>query len=84
MERCLKESEFKSILFALCYFHVVGAERRQFGPIGWNRRDPFINGDLTVTVDVLCNYLEVNSKVPGGDLHYLFGEIMYGGHITDH
>lgn len=25
----------------------------------------------------------VNMKVPWEDLRYLFGEIMYGGHITD-
>ncbi|CAF3056070.1 unnamed protein product [Rotaria socialis] len=83
MERCSKENEFKSILFALCYFHAVVAERRKFGPIGWNRRYPFNNGDLTISVDVLYNYLEANSKVPWEDLRYLFGEIMYGGHITD-
>lgn len=29
------------------------------------------------------NYLENNTKVPWEDLRYLFGEIMYGGHITD-
>jgi hypothetical protein len=47
------------------------------------RRYPFNNGDLTISVDVLFNYLEANSKVPWEDLRYLFGEIMYGGHITD-
>lgn len=40
-------------------------------------------GDLTISVNVLYNYLEANSKVPWEDLRYLFGEIMYGGHITD-
>ena len=34
-------------------------------------------------MNVLYNYLEANSKVPWEDLRYLFGEIMYGGHITD-
>ncbi|MCI4384136.1 hypothetical protein PGIGA_G00035330, partial [Pangasianodon gigas] len=83
LEMCARENEFKGILFALCYFHAVVAERRKFGPQGWNRSYPFNTGDLTISVNVLYNYLEANSKVPYDDLRYLFGEIMYGGHITD-
>ncbi|XP_057654279.1 dynein beta chain, ciliary-like [Diorhabda carinulata] len=83
LEMCTKEAEFKAILFSLCYFHAVVAERRKFGPQGWNRNYPFNVGDLTISVSVLYNYLENNSKVPWEDLRYLFGEIMYGGHITD-
>lgn len=83
LEMCSKESEFKSILFALCFFHAVVAERRKFGPQGWNRIYPFNFGDLTISIYVLHNYLENNSRVPWEDLRYLFGEIMYGGHITD-
>ncbi|XP_053153093.1 dynein axonemal heavy chain 9 isoform X3 [Hemicordylus capensis] len=83
LEMCTRESEFKSILFSLCYFHAVVAERRKFGPQGWNRSYPFNVGDLTISVNVLYNYLESSSKVPYDDLRYLFGEIMYGGHITD-
>jgi len=83
LEMCARENEFKSILFSLCYFHAVVAERRKFGPQGWNRGYPFNTGDLTISVFVLYNYLEANSKVPWEDLRYLFGEIMYGGHITD-
>ncbi|XP_058902457.1 dynein axonemal heavy chain 17 isoform X5 [Kogia breviceps] len=83
LEMCTKEVEFKCILFALCYFHAVVAERRKFGAQGWNRSYPFNNGDLTISINVLYNYLEANPKVPWDDLRYLFGEIMYGGHITD-
>ncbi|XP_068161051.1 dynein axonemal heavy chain 9 [Antennarius striatus] len=83
LEMCARENEFKSILFALCYFHAVVAERRKFGPQGWNRSYPFNTGDLTISINVLYNYLEANPKVPFDDLRYLFGEIMYGGHITD-
>nr|XP_008523107.1 PREDICTED: dynein heavy chain 17, axonemal [Equus przewalskii]XP_008523108.1 PREDICTED: dynein heavy chain 17, axonemal [Equus przewalskii] len=83
LEMCTKEIEFKCILFALCYFHAVVAERRKFGAQGWNRSYPFNNGDLTISINVLYNYLEANTKVPWDDLRYLFGEIMYGGHITD-
>uniref|UniRef100_A0A671VTL3 Dynein axonemal heavy chain 17 n=1 Tax=Sparus aurata TaxID=8175 RepID=A0A671VTL3_SPAAU len=83
LDMCARENEFKSILFALCYFHAVVAERRKFGPQGWNRSYPFNTGDLTISINVLYNYLEANPKVPFDDLRYLFGEIMYGGHITD-
>lgn len=83
LEMCAREVEFKKIWFSLCYFHAVVIERRKFGPMGWNRNYPFNRGDLTISVNVLYNYLEVNSVVPWTDLRYLFGEIMYGGHITD-
>uniref|UniRef100_A0A3Q2SZQ2 Dynein axonemal heavy chain 9 n=1 Tax=Fundulus heteroclitus TaxID=8078 RepID=A0A3Q2SZQ2_FUNHE len=83
LDMCARENEFKSIWFALCYFHAAVAERRKFGPQGWNRSYPFNTGDLTISINVLYNYLEANLKVPYDDLRYLFGEIMYGGHITD-
>ena len=61
---CSKENEFKCILFSLIYFHAVVVERRKFGPQGWNRSYPYNTGDLTISVNVLYNYLEANNKVP--------------------
>ncbi|KAM6967495.1 dynein axonemal heavy chain 11 [Aplochiton taeniatus] len=83
LEMCSREQEFNGLFFSLCYFHACVTERRKFGPQGWNRCYPFNTGDLTISVNVLYNYLEANTKVPWEDLCYLFGEIMYGGHITD-
>merc|ERR1711916_333051 len=40
-------------------------------------------GDLTICGNVLEAYLTANPVIPWSDLRYLFGEIMYGGHITD-
>ena len=40
-------------------------------------------GDLTICANVLQTYLEANPIVPWQDIRYVFGEIMYGGHITD-
>lgn len=87
LEMCSKEAEFKAILFSLCYFlccyflcyYASIQERSKFGAQGWIRSYPFNVGDLTISVNVLYNYLEANNKVPWEDLRYLFGEIMYGG-----
>ncbi|XP_052595155.1 dynein axonemal heavy chain 11 isoform X2 [Peromyscus californicus insignis] len=83
LEMCSKDQEFKSILFSLCYFHACVAGRLRFGPQGWSRSYPFNPGDLTICANILYNYLEASPNVPWEDLRYLFGEIMYGGHITD-
>jgi dynein heavy chain len=81
-----KDPKVKTILFALCFFHTVMLERRKFGPKGWNMKYPFNMGDLRDSAVVLNNYMENNAssgKIPWDDLKYLFGEIMYGGHIVD-
>lgn len=62
LDQCSREQEFKTILFSLCYFHACVAERRKFGPQGWNRKYPFNTGDLTISVNVLYNYLEANAQ----------------------
>eukprot|EP00736_Rhodelphis_marinus_P010572 Rmarinus@m.9666 len=83
LENCTKQAEFKSITFALAFFHAILLERKKFGPQGWNMNYPFNQGDLTNCVLVCNNYLENNAKIPWDDLRYIFGEIMYGGHIVD-
>eukprot|EP00828_Plagiopyla_frontata_P040725 TRINITY_DN55_c0_g1_i5.p1 TRINITY_DN55_c0_g1~~TRINITY_DN55_c0_g1_i5.p1 ORF type:complete len:913 (-),score=135.15 TRINITY_DN55_c0_g1_i5:161-2899(-) len=80
-----KDPKVKQILFALCFFHSTVIERRRFGSIGWNMFYPFNIGDLRDSSLVLNKYMESNQggKVPFEDLIYIFGEIMYGGHIVD-
>jgi len=81
-----KDTKIKIVLFGLCYFHSVMVERRKFGPKGWNMMYPFSLGDLRDSAIVLQNYMDSNAasgKIPWDDLRYIFGEIMYGGHIVD-
>jgi len=80
-----RDSKIKSILFALCHFHSLMLERKKFGALGYNMKYPFSNGDLRDSASVLYNYLEGSTavKIPWEDLRYIFGEIMYGGHIVD-
>lgn len=78
-----KLPEFKAILFGLCMFHSLIVGRKKFGAQGWSRNYNFNDGDLTICGDVLHNYLTKYEKVPYQDLGYIYGQIMYGGHITD-
>jgi len=80
-----RDSKIKAILFGLCHFHSLMLERKKFGPLGYNMKYPFSNGDLRDSASVLYNYLEGSTsvKIPWEDLRYIFGDIMYGGHIVD-
>mmetsp|Transcript_24452 Transcript_24452/g.59362 ORF Transcript_24452/g.59362 Transcript_24452/m.59362 type:complete len:817 (+) Transcript_24452:1-2451(+) len=80
-----RDAKVKAILFGLCHFHAIMLERKKFGPMGYNMMYPFSVGDLRDSASVLYNYLENNqsAKIPWADLRYIFGEVMYGGHIVD-
>jgi dynein heavy chain len=79
------DSKTKSIIFGLCHFHAVLMERKMYGPMGYNMQYPFSLGDLKDSSVCLSNYMEANAggKIPWADLRYIFGEIMYGGHIVN-
>jgi len=83
VDGCVKAREFKACLFALCWFHSIVLGRRRFGQQGWSRKYSFNTGDLIICANVLQAYLEANPVIPWDDIRYIFGEIMYGGHITD-
>ena len=71
------------VLFGLCHFHAIMIERKKFGPKGFNMMYPFSTGDLLASAIVLRNYMENAAGTPWEDLRYLFGQIMYGGHIVN-
>jgi dynein heavy chain len=82
-EQAPKPSEFKALLFGLCIFHALILGRRKFGCQGWSKQYNFNDGDLVICANVLENYLKNYKEIPYSDLQYIYGEIMYGGHITD-
>ena len=91
LDDCNHATEFKKCLFGLCFFHALILGRRRFGQQGWSRAYGFNTGDLKICANVLTSYLDAAPEhaegggvlVPWDDLRYIFGEIMYGGHITD-
>eukprot|EP00306_Pavlova_sp_CCMP459_P002806 CAMPEP_0185179034 /NCGR_PEP_ID=MMETSP1139-20130426/31803_1 /TAXON_ID=298111 /ORGANISM="Pavlova sp., Strain CCMP459" /LENGTH=3023 /DNA_ID=CAMNT_0027744869 /DNA_START=1 /DNA_END=9072 /DNA_ORIENTATION=+ len=83
LDRSTKPKAHRPIIFTLAFFHSLVLGRRKFGFQGFSRNYPFNNGDITVCADVLHNYVEGRDNLPWEDLKYIWGEIMYGGHITD-
>ncbi|DAZ93925.1 TPA: hypothetical protein N0F65_008868 [Lagenidium giganteum] len=78
------EPRTRCILFAMCYFHSLMLERKKFGTQGFNLMYPFAASDLIASSTVLRNYMDnAPARVPWQDLRYLFGDIMYGGHIVN-
>lgn len=88
LDSCTAATEFRACLFGLCFFHSLVLGRRRFGQLGWSRSYGFSAGDLNICANILHSYWEVTVSAAGHgapwqELRYIFGEIMYGGHITD-
>ncbi|KAG8123327.1 hypothetical protein E2320_018706, partial [Naja naja] len=58
---------WKRLLFSLCFFNAVIHERKKYG----------------FSIKILEVLLEKHQKIPWTALHYLTGEVTYGGHVTD-
>uniref|UniRef100_A0A8C8YBW1 Dynein axonemal heavy chain 14 n=1 Tax=Panthera leo TaxID=9689 RepID=A0A8C8YBW1_PANLE len=74
---------WKKLLFGLCFFNALINERKNYGTLGWNIAYKFSSTDLEVAIKVLENSLNAQTGVSWQKLHYLLGEVTYGGRVTD-
>ena len=87
----ISRSEWRQILYVMCFCHSIVQERRKFGPIGWAIPYEYNQGDLTACTNFLQNHMgQMEAKASrGGSLplqwvciKYMIAEVQYGGRIT--
>ena len=81
----IKKEHFTKLLYSLSLFHAVLQERKKFGPIGFNLRYDFNQGDFDTSSELVNIYLSEApvDEVPWDSIIYLIGEVTYGGSIVD-
>eukprot|EP01013_Petalomonas_cantuscygni_P008266 TRINITY_DN20983_c0_g1_i1.p1 TRINITY_DN20983_c0_g1~~TRINITY_DN20983_c0_g1_i1.p1 ORF type:complete len:1702 (-),score=530.22 TRINITY_DN20983_c0_g1_i1:180-4850(-) len=84
LDRSSAPDKIRPLFFALCYFHAMMQERRGYGPLGFNIPYEFNSGDFKMCFRQLVQFTDPSRPVPFEVITFLFGQINYGGRVTDH
>ncbi|XP_029341080.1 dynein heavy chain 6, axonemal [Acyrthosiphon pisum] len=76
-------SDWRKMVFGLCFFHAIILERKKFGSLGWNIAYSFTDSDRECAKLLLHMYCLNAKEIPWDALQYVTGEINYGGRVTD-
>ncbi|KAL8598267.1 hypothetical protein ACOMHN_035217 [Nucella lapillus] len=82
-EEGVAKEGWRTLLYGLCLFNSVIHERKKFGRLGYNIPYEFNDSDLEVSILKLQMLMEGQDDIPWDALHYLTGEVTFGGRVTD-
>eukprot|EP01059_Diplonema_ambulator_P030784 TRINITY_DN5411_c0_g1_i2.p1 TRINITY_DN5411_c0_g1~~TRINITY_DN5411_c0_g1_i2.p1 ORF type:complete len:4213 (+),score=1401.66 TRINITY_DN5411_c0_g1_i2:77-12640(+) len=83
LDSSTKPDEFKKLLFSLSLFHAIIQDRRGYGALGFNIPYEFNDSDLKCCNMQLHKFIDMYEHVPFPVLHFLTGQVNYGGRVTD-
>eukprot|EP01063_Lacrimia_lanifica_P030849 TRINITY_DN4987_c0_g1_i1.p1 TRINITY_DN4987_c0_g1~~TRINITY_DN4987_c0_g1_i1.p1 ORF type:complete len:2324 (+),score=1039.90 TRINITY_DN4987_c0_g1_i1:991-6972(+) len=83
LESNSKSDSFRKLIFSSCLFHSVIQDRRTYGSLGFNIPYEFSDSDLKCNTSQLFKFLNMYDEVPFPVLHFLSGQVNYGGRVTD-
>eukprot|EP00762_Andalucia_godoyi_P006421 ANDGO_02891.mRNA.1 Dynein-1-beta heavy chain len=83
LRSAVEDRKYQKAIYSLAFFHAVVLERRKFGPLGFNVFYEFTSGDFAVCLQQLRLFYESSGDIPLKVVRFLFGEINYGGRVTD-
>merc|ERR1712139_472373 len=78
----VESTQWRQLLFCLCFLHSTVQERRKFGPLGWCIPYEYNTGDFSACIQFLEKHL-YNGPISWPTLQYMVAEAQYGGKITD-
>jgi dynein heavy chain, axonemal len=77
-------SDWRKMVFGLCFFHAIILERKKFGSLGWNVPYVFSDSDHEYGMHLLQTYCLTANEIPWDALQYIMVEINYGGRVNDY
>ena len=78
-----KSGLWNKLFFSFCFFHCVIRERSLYGPIGWNVKYEFSEGDFRISYKQLMQMINQFDTPSFEALIHLTAECNYGGKVTD-
>jgi dynein heavy chain len=73
---------WQKVMLGMTFLCSLLADRRKFGPLGWNILYEFTETDLETSLQCLQRFIEMDD-IPWEALAYVTGEINFGGRVTD-
>lgn len=70
-----KDKTFTKLMYAVCFFHCILQERREFGALGWNKPYEIDESDLQISLQQMQILINKYEQVPFDLISYVVGEL---------